>query len=99
MSEGAANAVSGLNLNKSLASQQQLSDLAAGNGTNIAGSGTSVPLRDASRLVSEYGGQPSDWSKVSSSSYTAADGTQFEIHAYRNTATGQVVEPKSIPLK
>ncbi|WP_322011754.1 hemagglutinin repeat-containing protein [Paraburkholderia sp. J12] len=99
MSEGAANAVSGLNLNKSLASQQQLSDLAAGNGTNIAGNGTSVPLRDASRLVSEYGGQPSDWSKVSSSSYTAADGTQFEIHAYRNTATGQVVEPKSIPLK
>jgi filamentous hemagglutinin len=98
-SGGTANAVSGLNLNKSLASQQQLSDLSAGNGVNIAGSGTNVPLRDAPRLVSEYGGQPGDWSKVSSSSYTAADGAQYEIHAYRNTVTGQVVEPKSIPLK
>ncbi|WP_433704704.1 hemagglutinin repeat-containing protein [Paraburkholderia sacchari] len=98
-SGGTANAVSGLNLNKSLASQQQLSDLATGKGVNIAGSGTNVPLRDAPRLVSEYGGQPGDWSKVSSSSYTAADGAQYEIHAYRNTITGQVVEPKSIPLK
>ncbi|MBP0596374.1 hypothetical protein J8I87_43745 [Paraburkholderia sp. LEh10] len=88
-----------MNLNKSLASEQQLSDLAAGKGINIAGGGTNVPLRDAPRLVSEYGGQPSDWSKVSTSSYTAADGSQFEIHAYRNNVTGQVVEPKSIPLK
>lgn len=77
-SGGTANAVSGLNLNKSLASQQQLSDLAVGNGVNIAGSVTNVPLRDVSRLVSEYGGQPSDWSKVSSSSYAAADGAQYE---------------------
>ena len=97
--DSAANAVNGLNLNKSLASQQQLSQLESGNGINIAGNGTSVPLNDVSRLVSEYGGQASDWSKVSSSSYTAADGTQFEIHAYRNAVTGQVVEPKSIPLK
>jgi len=88
-----------LNLNKSLASQQQLSQLESGNGIDIAGNGTNVPLNDVSRLVAEYGGQASDWSKVSSSSYTAADGTQFEIHAYRNAVTGQVVEPKSIPLK
>jgi filamentous hemagglutinin len=88
-----------LNLNKSLASQQQLSDLATGKGVNIAGSGTNVPLRDAPRLVSEYGGRPSDWSKVSSSSYTAADGAQYEIHAYRNSVIGRIVEPKSIPLK
>ncbi|WP_244136841.1 VENN motif pre-toxin domain-containing protein [Burkholderia pyrrocinia] len=95
----AANAVNGLNLNKSLANQQQLSQLTSGNGINIAGNGTNVPLRDAPRLVSEYGGQASDWSKVSSSGYTAADGSLFEIHAYRNAVTGQVVEPKSIPLK
>jgi filamentous hemagglutinin len=47
----AANAVNGLNLNKSLASQQQLSQLTSGNGVNIAGNGTNVPLRDAPRLV------------------------------------------------
>ncbi|BET12072.1 hypothetical protein THI4931_31140 [Pandoraea sputorum] len=97
--DSAANAVNGLNLNKSLASQQQLSDLMSGKGVATSGNGTNVVLRDAPRLVSEYGGQLSDWSKVSSSSYTATDGTQFEIHAYRNAVTGQVVEPKSIPLK
>ncbi|WP_157730977.1 DUF637 domain-containing protein [Variovorax sp. HW608] len=97
--DSAVNVVNGLNLNKSLASQQQLSELLSGNGINIAGNGTSVPLRDASRLVAEYGGQASDWSKVSSASYTAADGLKFEIHAYRNAITGQVVEPKSIPLR
>jgi filamentous hemagglutinin len=87
-----------LNLNKSLASQQQLSELESGNGINIAGCGTNVALNDISRLVAEYGGEASDWSKVSSSSYTATDGTQFQIHAYQNAVTDQVVEPKSIPL-
>ncbi|MEJ8827508.1 hypothetical protein WKW80_36965, partial [Variovorax humicola] len=97
--ENAQSVINGLNLNKSLASQQQLSQLESGNGINIAGSGTNIPLRNASRLASEYGGQISDWSKVSSASYTAADGLKFEIHAYRNTATGRVVEPKSISIK
>lgn len=97
--DSAVNAVNGLNLNKSLASQQQLSQLISGNGINIAGNGTSVTLRDSARLVSEYGGQASDWSKVSSSSYIAADGSKIEIHAYRNAVTGRVVEPKSIVLK
>lgn len=97
--DSAANAVNDLNLNKSLASQQQLSQLISGNGINIAGNGTSASLRDAPRLVSEYGGKVSNWSKVSSASYTAADGSQFEIRAYRNAVTGQVVEPKSIPLR
>lgn len=83
-----------------MASQRQLSDLMSGKGVvPTSGNGTKVELGDAPRLVSEYGGQLGDWSKVSSSSYTAADGTQFEIHAYRNAVTGQVVEPKSVPLK
>lgn len=56
-------------------------------------------MRDAPRLASEYGGSPSDWSKISSGSYTGTDGTKFEIHAYRNAVKGQVVEPKSVPLK
>ncbi|MGT2455575.1 hemagglutinin repeat-containing protein [Cupriavidus basilensis] len=93
------NSADGANLNKSLASQQQLSQLASTGGVPIAGSGTDVPLRDTRRLVAEYGGNANDWSKVSSGSYTAADGTRFEIHAYRNSITGKLVEPKSIPVK
>jgi filamentous hemagglutinin len=92
-------AISGLNLNKSLASEAQLADLAKSGGATVAGNGAKDPLRDAPRLAAEYGGKASDWSKVSSKSYTAADGTQFEIHAYRNSITGQLVEPKTIPTQ
>uniref|UniRef100_UPI0039EFA494 hypothetical protein n=1 Tax=Bordetella sputigena TaxID=1416810 RepID=UPI0039EFA494 len=88
-----------MNLNKSLASQEQLSEILSGNGIKIAGSGTNTPLRDAPRLAAEYGGKATDWSKVSSSSYISSDGAKLEIHAYQNTVTGQVVEPKSIKLK
>jgi hypothetical protein len=35
-------------------------------------------------------------SKISSKSYTAPDGSKFEIQAYRNAITGQVAEPKSV---
>ncbi|WP_434461602.1 VENN motif pre-toxin domain-containing protein [Serratia plymuthica] len=95
----AHSAASGLNLNKSLASEAQLADLAKNGGSSMAGNGSPIVLRDSSRLVAEYGGKASDWSKVSSKSYTAADGSQFEIHAYRNAITGQLVEPKTIPIK
>lgn len=47
----------------------------------------------------EYGGKATDWSKVGSSSYLFSDGLKFEIRAYQNTVTGQVVEPKSIKVK
>ncbi|WP_454878879.1 hypothetical protein [Serratia inhibens] len=86
-------------MNKSLASEAQLADLAKNGGSSMAGNGSPIVLRDSSRLVAEYGGKASDWSKVSSKSYTAADGSQFEIHAYRNAITGQLVEPKTIPIK
>jgi filamentous hemagglutinin len=95
----AHSAASGLNLNKSLANEAQLADLMKNGGTSVAGKGAKKELRDAPRLVAEYGGNASDWSKVTSESYKAADGTIFEIHAYRNAITGQLVEPKSIPLK
>ncbi|CAI1845705.1 Possible hemagglutinin (DUF638) [Serratia quinivorans] len=95
----AHSAASGLNLNKSLASEAQLADLVKSGGASLAGNGAKDPLRDAPRLVAEYGGKVSDWSKVSSKSYTAADGSQFEIHAYRNAITGQLVEPKTIPTQ
>ncbi|MGP2518212.1 hemagglutinin repeat-containing protein [Yersinia sp. 2545 StPb PI] len=95
----AHSATNGLNLNKSLANEAQLADLINNGGTSVAGKGAKDPLRDAPRLAAEYGGKAEDWSKVSSSSYKAADGTIFEIHAYRNALTGKVVEPKSIPIQ
>ncbi|TCV90941.1 VENN motif pre-toxin domain-containing protein, partial [Biostraticola tofi] len=98
ITSSAHSASSGLNLNKSLASEAQLAELAKNGGKPVAGSGAEKTLRDAPRLAAEYGGNASDWSKITSSSYKAADGTVFEIHAYRNTVTGQMVEPKSIPL-
>jgi RHS repeat-associated protein len=87
------------NLNKSLASQEQMGQLAAGQGAPIAGAGTSTVLRDADRLAAQYGGSPADWQKVSSAHYTPAgsEGTTagFETHAYQNVKTGQVVEMKT----
>jgi filamentous hemagglutinin len=91
-----ASATNALNLAKTLASQQQLSDMAAGKFSVIAGSGSNTILTDAPRLVAEYGGSLGDWSKISSSAFTASDGTKVEVHAYRNALTGAVVEPKSI---
>ncbi|UNK54572.1 hemagglutinin repeat-containing protein [Rahnella aceris] len=96
---GANSSVSGLNLNKSLASEAQLAELSRSGGTSVAGHGSGAVLKDSARLVAEYGGKTADWSKVSSQSYKAVDGTVFEIHAYRNAATGQVVEPKTIAIK
>jgi RHS repeat-associated protein len=84
-------------LNKSLASQEQTGQLAAGQGTPIAGAGTGTTLRDADRLSAQYGGQPGDWQKVASGNYNpgGASGGGFETHAYQNVKTGQVVEMKS----
>jgi filamentous hemagglutinin len=98
-SSEAYNSVNGLKLNKSLASESQLSELSRTGGLAVAGAGTETTLRVAEDLAKQYGGKASDWSKVTSSSYKAADGTIFEIHAYRNSVTGKLVEPKSIPIK
>ena len=97
--EAAAAADSGslLNLNKSLASQEQMGQLAAGQGEAIAGAGTGTTLRDSQRLASQYGGDPGDWQKVASGNYNpgGAKGGGFETHAYQNVKTGQVVEMKT----
>jgi hypothetical protein len=105
-------------------------DVAAGTAKVMAGNGSPTKLRDADRLAATYGGDPSDWSKVTSSQRGfAPDGTvtrsggqtnktfespgiarpstvdsaaaakdlsSFEVHAYVNTKTGQMVEPKLI---
>ena len=88
---GAENVADGLRLNKSLASQSQLSEA----GTIMAGSGGRVPFRDASRVAEQYGGSPGDWVKKTSSSYTARDGAKFETHWVENIQTGQRVEFKT----
>jgi RHS repeat-associated protein len=82
-------------LGKSLASESQALQIATGKGIPIAGAGTDVVLRDAPRLAAQYGGAPSNWAKVSSWTYNAADGTKFEIHAYMNSVTGAIVEFKT----
>jgi RHS repeat-associated protein len=86
-----------MDLNKSLASQEQMGQLAAGEGTPIAGAGTNTTLRDSQRLAAQYGGDPGDWQKVTSGNYNpgGAKGGGFETHAYQNSKTGQVVETKT----
>jgi hypothetical protein len=84
----------GAGLGKQLASEAQLAEMAAGEGSAIAGAGTTKVLRDAPRLAAEYGGNASEWAKMSSSGYTAADGTAFQTHWYESVQTGLRVEPK-----
>ncbi len=91
----AASSANGVRLGKSLARQQQVGEMLTGELEVIAGPGARVPLRDAPRLANQCGGAPQDWVKVSSSNYKAPDGTSFEVHAYKNVQTGQVVELKT----
>ncbi|MGO4552567.1 RHS repeat-associated core domain-containing protein [Lysobacter sp. 2RAF19] len=83
-------------LSKGLASQQQLGELASGLGTVTHGVAAHKPLRAAENLASQHGGQAADYQKVSSSSYDAADGSHVETHAFRNSTTGQIIEPKTV---
>ena len=95
----ADNAATAPQLGKQLASEAQLAELRSTGGTPMAGHQLDKPIRDVNRLVAEHGGRAADWRKISSRSYTATDGTRFEIHAYWNTVTKQLVEPKSIVIR
>lgn len=88
---GAQNAANAAKLSRQFGSQEGVGAPLSGGGKAIAGAGTRVPLRDAGRLVSEYGGKVGDWAKVTST----APG-HLQTHAYRNVVTGEVVELKSI---
>ncbi len=83
-------------LKKQLKSEAQLADINNGGGVPTHGAGAPRKLDVAGRLEKQYGGNASDWQKVSSDAYKSTDGGHVEIHAYRNVRTGQVVEPKSI---
>lgn len=86
----ASSATAGRDLAIKLAKESQMSE----KGAVIAGSGTNTPLRDAPRLASEYGGQPEEWIKKSSTSYTDKEGRTFETHWYEHGPTGNRVEFK-----
>jgi hypothetical protein len=90
VNNAAHNAADAVKLNKSLASQQQLGEA----GTIMAGTGGRVPFRDAGRVAQQYGGNPADWVKKTSSSHTV-NGTTFETHWVENIRTGQRVEFKT----
>ncbi len=63
----------------------------------IAGAGLGgkpKPIGDIDRITKTYGGAETDWSKVKSTNTKFQNGVSIETHAYRNNATGQVVEPK-----
>ncbi len=51
-------------------------------------------LGDANRLAETYGGMPWEWAKMSSSGFSAADGTAFQTHWYENLVSGSQVEAK-----
>ena len=91
----AESSLSGLNLGKQLASEEQTAQVLSGKGAEIIGGNTGKELNAGSRLADQYGGNADDWAKVSSSNYKSPDGTSFETHAYQNSQTGQVVEPKT----
>jgi hypothetical protein len=87
----ARNPANSVKLNKQLASQQQLGET----GVSIAGAGAKSPIKDIKRLVNEYGGNVSDWSKRSSSQHITPDDLKFETHWYERSDTGQRVEQKT----
>jgi hypothetical protein len=65
-------------------------------GTRIIGPGTGTVLRQATRLAKQYGGDPSDWVEMSSTSYQSSDGMLLTTHWFENTLTGLRIQMKSI---
>jgi RHS repeat-associated protein len=91
VSSSASSSAQGVQLAKSLASEQQMGEP----GTPMAGNGTNAPIKDIDRLLQQYGGNAGDWSKMTSSPYNAVDGVQIQTHWYENVQTGQIVEMKT----
>ncbi|MEL6570962.1 MAG: hypothetical protein AAFQ64_04845 [Pseudomonadota bacterium] len=88
----AASAANQNQLNKQLASQDQMGQ----SGTTIAGGNSSTAFRNSDNAAAQYGGQSDDWVKKSSNSHTAPDGMRFETHWNENLQTGQREQFKTI---
>ena len=52
------------------------------------------PLRDAPRLVANYGGNLEDWVKMASTQTTIINGASVQVHWFRNRQTLENVEFK-----
>ncbi|WP_133064252.1 hypothetical protein [Sandarakinorhabdus cyanobacteriorum] len=75
--------------------QSGLGRLAAGEGRIIAGPGAKDAFRGAADAAKKYGGNASDYTKISVSEVTKS-GDRVSIHAVRNEVTGEVFEKKVI---
>ena len=87
----AKSAANGVNLQKQLASESQVSQLSEGGGTVI-----SQPAKQADRIAGQTGADPNNIQKVSSDSFTAKDGQQIQTHSFRDASTNELIEPKTI---
>jgi hypothetical protein len=65
-----------------------------GQGIRVAGAGVKVGLRQATRLVSQYGGTTNDWVKMTTKDWIMPGGIRTQVHYYLNEATKQIVEMK-----
>lgn len=92
---GAEDAATARMLQKQLASEAQMGEIASGGREPFAGAGVMKATADVDWLVARYGGRAEDRAKVKSSSFTSRDGEAFQVHACRNNGTGQVVEQKT----
>lgn len=91
VAEVASSAKSAVKLQKQLASESQLSQLAEGGGTVL-----SQPAKQAERIAAQNGLEASNIQKVSSDAFKAKDGTHIETHAFRDASTNELIEPKTI---
>ncbi|MFC4653748.1 RHS repeat domain-containing protein [Rheinheimera marina] len=91
VSRGAESTMNGVRLEKQLASDHQLTELASGGGTII-----SQPAKQANRVAAQYGIDAKNVQKVSSSKHISKDRQSIETHAFRDASTNKVMEPKTM---
>jgi RHS repeat-associated protein len=106
---GANNALNGLNLQKSLAHQEQVGNVLnkVDQGKVIAGPGSKTVFRDAPQAAAKYGGNAYDYVKKTTTAApkTVSNGTQVQTHWVENIKTGimtlfkpKITIPKRIKL-
>ena len=78
---------------RNLQEQLLLEDAKTGNGIPIQG-GIAEPLRDAPRLVANYGGNIEYWFKMSSTTTKSINGMIVQIHWFKNIQNNQTIEFK-----
>ncbi|PUA26854.1 MAG: hypothetical protein B0W54_20715 [Cellvibrio sp. 79] len=87
----AESAVSAVKLEKQLASEAQVGQLAKDGGTVI-----SQPANQAERIAAHTAADAGNIQKVSSDAYTARGGQQVQTHSFRDASINELIEPKTI---